>query len=61
MHIAAALDKPIVCFFGDSDPSRWRPWSVPCQVLRPSTRVVADISLAEVVDAWHGLASEAGW
>ena len=34
MHIAAALGKPILCFFGDSDATRWHPWGVPYRLLQ---------------------------
>jgi ADP-heptose:LPS heptosyltransferase len=47
-HLAAALGKPIVCFFGDSPVERWRPWGTPHKVLQaPSRRV----ELIDVVDA----------
>lgn len=55
MHVAAALGKPIVCFFGRSDPQRWRPWGVPHRVLQAASREVADISVGEAFDAWLGL------
>ena len=56
MHLAAALGKPIVCFFGDMPPERWRPWGVPHRLLRPDSRDVADLSVSEVVDALVELA-----
>lgn len=55
MHIAAALGKPIVCFFGDSPVERWHPWGVPHRVLRPATRNVSDISIDETVAALRSL------
>lgn len=55
MHIAAALGKPVVCFFGNSDAVRWRPWGVPCQLLQPHSRDVADISVDEALAAWRQL------
>jgi ADP-heptose:LPS heptosyltransferase len=45
MHIAAALGKPILCFFGDSDAARWHPWGVPYRLLQPDSRNAADISV----------------
>lgn len=51
MHIAAALGKPIVCFFGNSSPERWHPWGVPYELLQPASRNVADISVDEAIDA----------
>jgi ADP-heptose:LPS heptosyltransferase len=51
MHIAAALGKPLLCFFGDSPVDRWRPWGVRHSVLQASSRKVEDISLDEVLGA----------
>jgi ADP-heptose:LPS heptosyltransferase len=55
MHLAAGLGKPIVCFFGKSDPQVWRPWGVPHVVLQPVSREVADVSVDEVVAAIESL------
>jgi ADP-heptose:LPS heptosyltransferase len=56
MHIAAALDKPILCFFGDSDATHWRPWGVPYVLLQPPSRDVGDISVAEAAAGMQRLA-----
>lgn len=56
MHLAAALGKPIVCLFGNSDPGRWRPWKVPHELLQPPSREVADLSVEEVLSAYDRLA-----
>jgi ADP-heptose:LPS heptosyltransferase len=58
MHLAAALQKPIVCFFGDMPPEQWRPWGVPHRVLRPQSRKAADISVDETVAAFRNLLEE---
>jgi ADP-heptose:LPS heptosyltransferase len=55
MHLAAALGKPIVCFFGDMPPERWRPWGVAHRVLRPQSRRAEDISVDEAVAAFRDL------
>jgi ADP-heptose:LPS heptosyltransferase len=55
MHIAAALGKPLVCFFGNSDAARWRPWGVPHQLLQPESRNVADISVDQALAAYRQL------
>jgi len=55
MHIAAALGKPILCFFGDSDATRWHPWGVPYRLLQPDSRDVADISVAAALQAFREL------
>ena len=35
MHIAAALERPIVAVWGSSDPDVWRPWTqAPCRVVQ---------------------------
>jgi len=57
MHLAAALGKPIVCLFGQSDAERWRPWRVPHELLQKETREVRDISPQEVIAAWSRLQS----
>jgi ADP-heptose:LPS heptosyltransferase len=51
MHLAAALGKPVACFFGDSPVDRWRPWGVRHIVLQAPTRGVEDISVEEAVGA----------
>ncbi|AMS32460.1 hypothetical protein AEM42_08850 [Betaproteobacteria bacterium UKL13-2] len=58
MHIAAGLGKPIIALFGDSDPIRWRPWGVPNRVLQAASRDVADLSVEEVLAAFHELVTE---
>jgi len=55
MHIAAALSKPIVCFFGKSDAVRWYPWGVPHVVLQTPSREVADIGPQEALSAFEQL------
>jgi ADP-heptose:LPS heptosyltransferase len=55
MHIAAALGKPLLCFFGDSDATRWHPWGVPYRLLQPDSRDAADISLAAALQAFREL------
>jgi heptosyltransferase III len=51
MHIAAGLGRPIVCFFGDSSPERWRPWGVRQRVLRPDSHDVSDLTVDEALIA----------
>jgi ADP-heptose:LPS heptosyltransferase len=55
MHLAAALGKPVLCFFGDSDATRWHPWGVPYRLLQPQSLDVADISLAAALQAFREL------
>ncbi|HEY4723847.1 MAG TPA: glycosyltransferase family 9 protein, partial [Anaerolineae bacterium] len=55
LHIAAALGKPIVCFFGDIDTARWYPWGVPHVLLQPPTRHAPDITVDEAFNAYQGL------
>lgn len=55
MHVAAALGKPILCFFGDSDPARWRPWKVPHVVLQLASRNVGDITVDEAFRGFQRL------
>lgn len=53
MHIAAALERPIVGIFRSSNSEVWRPWTrAPSHVLQPVERdEAADISVREVLAA----------
>jgi ADP-heptose:LPS heptosyltransferase/cell division protein FtsW (lipid II flippase) len=58
MHVAAALEIPQVCLFGDSPPSRWHPWQAPHRVLQSTTGDVRDIRVDSVWSALlelHGM------
>ncbi|CAM8366729.1 glycosyltransferase family 9 protein [Candidatus Methylopumilus planktonicus] len=55
MHMAAALNRPIVALFGDSNPKRWRPWGVPYTIMQSKTEDVKDIEPSKIVDAWLNL------
>jgi heptosyltransferase-3 len=57
-HIAAALGKPMVCFFGDSPVERWRPWGVRARVLQPATRRVSDIAVDDAAQAFAATIDE---
>ncbi len=60
MHIGAGLGLPIVCFFGNSDASRWHPWGVPYELLQEPSGDVNDISVDAALDAYHRLAARTG-
>ncbi|WP_301103235.1 glycosyltransferase family 9 protein [Propionivibrio sp.] len=51
MHIAAALGKPIVCFFGHSNCVEWHPWHVPYVLLQADSKRVQDISVEDALAA----------
>jgi len=55
MHVAAALGKPIVCFFGNSDASVWYPWGVPHRLLQKPSQNVTDIPVEEALTAYEAL------
>lgn len=55
MHLAAALNKPIVCLFGKSDTIRWPPWRVPYQLIQPESLDVCDVSVDRVLSAFSCL------
>lgn len=55
MHVAAAMNKPIVCFFGTSFVPEWHPWGVPYIALQKSSRSVADITVEETLAAFAEL------
>jgi ADP-heptose:LPS heptosyltransferase/O-antigen ligase len=60
MHIAAGLGLPIVCFFGNSDAVKWRPWGVPYVLLQKDSRRVEDIAVDEAVAAFNRLSELSG-
>lgn len=55
MHVAAALGKPILCFFGHSNAVEWRPWAVPHVLLQPASGRVEDISVDEAAAGFEQL------
>lgn len=55
MHIGAGLGKPILCFFGRSDLSRWHPWGVPYVALQPPSQQVTDIGVDEAAQSFDEL------
>lgn len=55
MHIAAALNRPIIALFGDSNPKRWRPWGVPYTIIQNKTEYVKNIEASKIVVAWLNL------
>lgn len=58
MHLAAALGKPILCFFGDSPASEWHPWGVPYRLLQPASLDARDISVEAALGAFDGLVAQ---
>lgn len=57
MHLAAAFGKPILCFFGNSDKTRWYPWRTRHVLLQPPSRDVADITVDEALRGFEQLLS----
>jgi ADP-heptose:LPS heptosyltransferase len=55
MHLAAALDKPILCLFGDSTPARWRPWKAPHELVQPASQDLKDLSVVQAVSGFERL------
>lgn len=55
MHVAAALHKPILCFFGDSHKEEWHPWGVPYVLLQPESQRTSDVTVAEALDGFQKL------
>ncbi len=55
LHIAAALGKPIICFFGKIDTRRWYPWGVPHVLLQAPTQHAPDIAVEETFEACRRL------
>lgn len=59
MHIAAALNKPILTIWGSTDKRRWSPWNVPNIILQKGTSV-NEITVQEVLTAFERLWNEKG-
>lgn len=55
MHLAAGLGKPILCFFGKSDLTRWHPWGVPYVALQPPSLDVANLTVEEALNGFMKL------
>jgi len=55
MHLAAALNKPILCFFGDSSAEHWHPWNVPYELLQPPSRDLKDLSIEQAIAGFERL------
>lgn len=52
MHLAAAMNKKQVVFFGDTDQKSWHPWSGEYQILQTPSGDCVDVSVDEV---WQSL------
>jgi len=52
MHMAAALNRPIIALFGDSNAKRWRPWGVPYTIMQSESKHVKDIEPSKIIEAW---------
>ncbi|UEG18244.1 glycosyltransferase family 9 protein [Pantoea ananatis] len=57
MHIAAALHKKQVVFFGDTDAALWHPWSGKHEILQTDSGESTDISVDQAWLAWQRLES----
>lgn len=55
MHLAAGLGKPILCFFGKSESTRWHPWGVPHVLLQPQSLDVKDVSVEDAYNSVRNL------
>ena len=61
MHVGAGLGLPILCFFGNSDASKWYPWGVPKEVLQKPSRNVNDVSVKDAAEAFAILKTRANF
>jgi ADP-heptose:LPS heptosyltransferase len=52
MHLASALHKKLVVFFGDTDKEAWHPWSGQYKILQTPTGECMDITVDET---WQSL------
>ena len=58
MHIAAATQCPILCFFGNSEAWKWYPWGTPHRLIQKPSLEVADISVDEAFGQLQSLITE---
>jgi len=58
MHIAAALQKPTICLFGDSSAKHWYPWGVKYRLIKSPSKNVKDISVLDVNNAFNDIYGE---
>ncbi len=59
-HIAAAVEIPCVLLFGPTDPAVWGPANANVRVCRATSRLLADITSAEVQQAARALLQARG-
>ncbi len=59
VHIASALGLPVTCLYGVTEPREWGPWNPLQRVVRPDSRDVIDATVAQVREAFLGLAAQA--
>lgn len=55
MHVAAALDKPILTIWGSTDKKRWSPWGVDYRLLQKDTGKAESIGSEEAFAAFKDL------
>jgi heptosyltransferase-3 len=55
MHVAAALQKPLVAMFGNSDPAVWQAWGTRQTILRDTSHKVEALSVDMVEKALNEL------
>lgn len=58
MHIAAALDMPVLSVWGSTDERRWSPWGVPYIILQKETKRADSVASAEAFEAFKELFSK---
>jgi ADP-heptose:LPS heptosyltransferase len=60
VHLAAALGKPVLCFFGGENRQLWYPWGVPYELLQTDSKQVRDISVDAAWAAFERLMDKTG-
>jgi len=56
MHLAAALHKKLVVFFGDTDQRAWHPWSGQYHILQTESGECKDVTVEDVWQPLHAMA-----
>jgi heptosyltransferase-3 len=60
VHLAAALGKPVLCFFGSENRHLWYPWAVDYELLQTDSKQVRDISVEAAWRAFERLREKTG-
>lgn len=55
MHVAAAVNTPLIAIFGSNDPEEWKPVGAEFVAVRASSQQCADVSVEQVLELFKKL------